>query len=140
MPIPNRADYELLIYSLPETYSEQIQASTLRLYSTSALTARVEGEIYFRNGLLLKIREFVDFRANRILDYSYTVYRGETKIRWYDPQPHPKNPSLTATFPHHYHEEPNIKRNRKPASGISFNAPNLSTLVVDCAGLDKTLA
>jgi len=135
MPLPSRTDYEALIYSLPQSNPEQIQASSLRLYSTSALTARVVGEIRFRNGLVLKIREFLDFKVRQIRDYSYTIYHGEQKIRWYDPQPHPDDPALSATFPHHYHEEPDIKHNRKPAPGISFDEPNLPALIEDCLRL-----
>ncbi|MDI6770102.1 MAG: DUF6516 family protein [Anaerolineales bacterium] len=135
MSLPSCTDYEALIYSLPHSNPEQIQASTLRLYSTSAQTARVVGEIRFRNGLVLQIREFLDFKARQIRDYSYTIYHGEQKIRWYDPQPHPHDPALAATFPHHYHEEPGIKLNRRPAPGITFDSPNLPRLIEDCLRL-----
>lgn len=137
MTFPSRAAYEALIYGVPENHPDHVQASTLRLYSRSALIVVVEGEVCFRNGLVLKIREFLDFKQGRILDYSYTIYRGETKIRWYDPQPHPDNPELAATFPHHFHEEPSIKQNRKPAPGISFDSPNLPILVEVCAGMGE---
>jgi hypothetical protein len=85
----------------------------------------------------LELREFeyLDLSDGEILDYSYTIYGGEQKIRWYDSQPHPENANLASTFPHHFHEEPDIKRNRKPAGGISFNAPNLPTLVETCMRL-----
>ena len=137
MTFPSRADYEALVYSIPENYPEHIQSSTLRLYSRSALAVVVEGEIRFLNGLVLKIREFLDFKQKRIVDYSYTVYQGEKKIRWYDPQPHPEIEILAATFPHHFHEEPDIKHNRKPAPGITFSAPNLPVLVEACAQLGE---
>jgi len=140
MGILDHADYEALIYSLAENYLEQIRRSTQRLYTTSALTARVEGEVHFTNGLVLKIREFLDFRIRKILDYSYSVFRGDEKIRWYDPQPHPENQDLAETFPHHYHEEPDIKHNRKPAPGITFEAPNLPGLIADCITLGEMLA
>lgn len=42
---------------------------------------------------------------------------------------------LQATFPHHRHEPPDIKHNRRPAPGISFQAPNLPTLIKDCVEL-----
>ena len=48
---------------------------------------------------------------------------------------HPEIPDLVSTFPHHLHEPPDIKHNRKPASGISFTAPNLPTLIADCIAL-----
>lgn len=136
MAFPSRADYEALVYGIPESNPEHIQASTLRLYSVSALNAIVEGEIHFLNGLVLRVKEFLDFKQERIVDYSYTIYRGDRKIRWYDSQPHPENTELASTFPHHFHEEPGIKQNRKPADGISFNAPNLPRLVEVCIRLN----
>ena len=138
MSFPSYAEYEVLIYSLAERYPEQIKSSTLRLYTTSARTARLEGELEFSNGLRLSVFEFIDFITDQIRDYSYTVFRGDEKIRWYDPQPHPENPALASTFPHHRHEPPDIKHNRKPAPGISFHASNLPTLIRDCEELGKT--
>jgi hypothetical protein len=140
MALPSRIEYEALIYSLPGRYSTEILLSTLRLYSTSALTARVEGIVLLTNGLELRIREFLDFRLSRIIDYSYTIYCGNEKIRWYDPQPHPEPPALMGTFPHHRHEPPDIKHNRQPAPGISFTAPNLFVLIADCVDLGRQLS
>ncbi len=137
MPFPSYAEYEVLIYSLAESYPEQIKSSTLRLYTTSARTARLEGELEFSNGLRLSVFEFIDFITDQIRDYSYTVFRSDEKIRWYDPQPHPENPALASTFPHHRHEPPDIKHNRKPAPGISFYASNLPTLIRDCEEVGK---
>lgn len=136
MAFPSQSEYESLVYGLQDAYPDTIVGSTLRLISTSALTARLEGEAVFANGLLLRVLEFVDFRVGQIRDYSYTVFRNGEKIRWYDPQPHPEVPELAATFPHHFHEPPDIKHNRKPAPGISFLAPNLPQLIADCATLD----
>ncbi|MBE2197108.1 MAG: hypothetical protein IAE79_00765 [Anaerolinea sp.] len=82
MPIPTRAAYESLVYGLMDRYQE-IAASTLRLYSTSALTAVVAGELLFHNGLKLRILEILDFKKGRIQNYSYAVYRGTDKIRLY---------------------------------------------------------
>lgn len=134
MGFPSRTEYERLIYNLPGTYP-QIGSSTLRLYSTSALTAIVEGSVHLRNGLELRVVEALDFKVGHIQRYSYTVFRGDEKIRWYDPEPHPQDPNLASTFPHHYHEPPDIRRNRHPAPGISFQAPNLPALIADCVAL-----
>lgn len=139
MPFPSRAEYETLLYHLLQQYADHILASTVHLYSTSALTARVTGSIQFANGLELRVAEFVDFLSGQIRDYSYTVYRSAEKIRWYDPQPHPAVPALAPTFPHHYHIPPDIKHNRQPAPGLSFDAPNLPALISDCIELGKTL-
>lgn len=112
-----------------------MRESTLRLYPNSRTTAIVRGSVFFANGLELRVFEYLDLSDGEIFDYSYTFYQGERKIRWYDPQPHPNRPELTATFPHHYHEEPAIKNNRKPAPGISFDAPNLPGLIEVCMRL-----
>ena len=42
---------------------------------------------------------------------------------------------LAETFPHHYHAPPDIKHNRLPAPGMSFQAPNLPVLVDECGRL-----
>lgn len=50
---------------------------------------------------------------------------------WYDPQPHPNDPSLASTHPHHKHVPPDIKHNRIPAPGLSFDRPNLPYLIAE---------
>jgi hypothetical protein len=134
----SRADYETLLYTLAEQY-RAVASSTLRLYPNSKTTALVRGTVYFKNGLELYISEYLDLTDGEILGYSYTIlYNGE-KLRWYDPQPHPEIKSLQATFPHHRHESPNIKQNRQPAPGITFQAPNLERLIQDCIELGESL-
>lgn len=130
----SRSEYEQLLYALPEQYPE-IRQSTLRFYTNSAQTAFVRGSVYFNHGLELRVFEYLDLSDGEILDYSYAVYKEGEKIRWYDPQPHPENPALASTFPHHFHAEPDIKHNRRPAPGISFTPPNLPQLIVDCLAL-----
>jgi hypothetical protein len=136
MSFPARSDYEQLIYTLPQVYS-WVTSSSLRLYTISRGTAQVKGSIYLQNGLEVRVSEIIDFVAGRISAYSYTIFRGQERIRWYDPQPHPENPELASTFPHHYHTPPDIKHNRQPAPGISFTAPNFSTLIADIANLPE---
>jgi len=134
MAFPTRAEYETLLYRVIEDHPEVI-SSTLYLYSTSTLTATVQGHLLFRNGLKLRMLEVLDFKQRQIVNYSYTVFRGDERIRWYDPQPHPENPALQPTFPHHFHTEPDIKHNRQPAHGIAFDHPNLPQLIADCTQL-----
>ena len=81
--------------------------------------------------------EVIDFRIGCIREYSYTLFYGDQRIRWYDPQPHPENPVLQPTFTHHYHEEPDIKHNRLPAFGLSFDQSNLNTLIQACIELGE---
>ena len=102
---PSREDYEHLVYSLPQEHPE-IAFSSLHLYTTGRGTALLRGNIGFRSGLRLRVFETLDFVAGCISDYSYDVLRNDEPVRWYDPQPHPENPVLASTFPHHRHEPP----------------------------------
>jgi hypothetical protein len=130
----NRADYERQLYTLVDQYAA-VTASTLRAYNNSATSALVRGSVFFESGLELRVFEYIDWAGGEILSYSYTVYSGEEKVRWYDPQPHADNAALASTFPHHYHTAPDIKHHRVPAPGISFTASNLPTLIPDCIEL-----
>jgi len=132
----SRSTYETLLYTLADQFPD-VRSSTLRLYPNSRTTAIVRGSVFFANGLELRVFEYLDLSDGGIFDYSYTIFRGEQKIRWYDPQPHPENKGLASTFPHHFHEEPSIKQNRKPAPGISFDSPNLPALVEVCTGMGE---
>jgi hypothetical protein len=64
-----------------------------------------------------------------IEDYGYELWYGSEKIAWYDSQPHPDDPTLASTHPHHKHIPPDIKHNRIPAPNISFTHPNLPVLI-----------
>jgi hypothetical protein len=56
-------------------------------------------------------------------------YPNKEKLYWYDSFPHPNNPALASTHPHHKHVPPDIKRNRIPAPNLTFTAPNLPFLI-----------
>lgn len=103
--------------------------STVTVWSVSPYTGVAEGEVFFPNGFRLRLREELDFDAALITSYGYEVYRGEEKLYWYDDYPHPNDPTLASTHPHHKHVPPNIKRNRILAPGISFLEPNLPQIV-----------
>ena len=128
MAFPPRDAYERLIYSLPDTHPE-IQSSTLHLYTNSPTTCFVRGSIWFRNGLELRVFEYLDFSDGELLDYRYAFLQGGESVRWYDSQPHPADPVLISTDPHHKHIPPNIKHHRIPASHMSFTRPNLPVLI-----------
>ena len=132
MAFLSRAEYEELVYAVVSGHPDVV-SSSLHLYTASQGTAIVRGAVRFRNGLELRVSEVVDFVAGRISDYSYTVFKGKERVGWFDPQPHPEVPDLASTFPHHYHEPPDIKHNRQPAPGISFTEPNLPTLLTQVA-------
>ncbi|MBX3052939.1 MAG: hypothetical protein KF753_15765 [Caldilineaceae bacterium] len=81
------------------------------------------------------MHEELDFGDGLITSYGYEVYRGQEKLYWYDDFPHPDDPTLASTHPHHKHVPPNIKRNRIPAPGLSFEKPNLSLLIDEIESL-----
>lgn len=115
-----------------------MERSTLHFFTTSARAGLLKGALWFRNGFELGVVEVIDFAAGEILDYSYTIYKGGEKFRWYDPQPHPNDSALAETYPHHMHELPDIKHNRKPALDISFDKPNLPALIEQIAVLGSS--
>jgi len=102
-----------------------VKDSTLSVWSDSPYTGVAEGDVFFTNGLRLRIREELDFMDNVISSYGYEVHLGRERIFWYDDFPHPKDSNLASTYPHHKHIPPNIKHNRIPAPGISFTHCNL---------------
>jgi hypothetical protein len=46
-----------------------------------------------------------------------------------DDFPHPNDPTLASTMPHHKHIPPDIKHHRIPAPSIGFDRPNLPLLL-----------
>ncbi len=52
-----------------------------------------------------------------------------------DSQPHPDDPTLASTHPHHKHIPPDIKHHRIPAPGLTFAAPNLPLLILEIESL-----
>ena len=128
MPISDFRTYAELIYSLQECCSI-VQRSTLVLATIGPTLAKLEGQVTFEGDVVLDVWELVDFEAGRILHYSYEIYQAGEKIVWYDPFEHPHIPELASTYPHHKHVPPDIKHNRLPAPGISFEEPNLLFLI-----------
>lgn len=131
-PLRTPEDYELFLYSLPERYSS-IRRSTLTFVRRGHSLARVSGEVDFDNGIRLVVLERLVFDRLPVLieSYGYEVWKGEEKLYWYDPQPHPNNPELQSTHPHHKHVPPDIKHNRIPAPSMSFIRPNLPVLILE---------
>jgi len=125
-------DYELYIYSLPAQFPG-IQRSTLTLVRHGMSLARVSGDLFFPNGYRLVLRERLLFsHLPVVIDwYGYEVWLDDNLLYWYDSQPHPNEPSLQSTHPHHKHIPPDIKHNRIPAPEMSFHRPNLPVLVED---------
>lgn len=126
-PLGSLADYSGFVAELLS--QADVRSSTVAVWSDSPYTGIAEGEVIFANGLHLRMREEVDFDAGVIISYGYEVYRGEDRLYWYDDFPHPNDPMLTSTMPHHKHIPPDIKRNRIPAPTMSFARPNLPALI-----------
>lgn len=149
-PLHTRILYEQFLYTLPARYA-QIQSSTLRYVPAGAYFGRVEGCIVFETGLVLCAIEYLTFlQRGEIEQYRYEVSRPHTpgqkiavsdaeyctihyaekeKLYWYDSQPHPNDPLLASTYPHHKHILPDLKHHRVPAPGLSFTEPNLPRLI-----------
>jgi hypothetical protein len=106
-----------------------VQRSTVTVWSVSPYTGIAEGEVWFSGGFRLRLREELDFEAGLITSYGYEVYREDERLYWYDDFPHPHDPTLASTLPHHKHIPPDIKRHRVPAPEMSFTHPNLLQLL-----------
>jgi len=105
------------------------------VWSDSPYTGVAEGEVFFAGHYRLRLREEIDFADGLITSYGYEVYCGGERLFWYDDFPHPEDASLVSTFPHHKHVPPNIKRNRIPAPGLSFDRPNLPLILDEILNL-----
>jgi hypothetical protein len=85
----------------------------------------------FAKGYRLSLKERLSFDDGPVVieDYGYELWRNHEKLAWYDAQPHPNDPELASTFPHHKHISPDIKHHRIPAPNMSFTRPNLPALI-----------
>lgn len=129
-PFQSLRDYEFFIYTLSQQYTN-IRRSTLTIKQKGRLFAELEGDLTFSSEYRLTIYELLILTSTTISisAYGYEVWHGVEKLYWYDSQPHPHIPALASTDPHHKHIQPNIKRNRIPAPGLSFIRPNLPYLI-----------
>jgi len=147
-PLASPDEYATFIHDLPNHYSS-IQSSSLIYIPLGAKVGKVLGMICFTDAVILCVQEFLNFELHVIEGYGYEVsrshlqpdelpppeeycqasYPNKDKLYWYDSFPHPNDPSLASTDPHHKHIHPNIKRNRIPAPDLTFTAPNLPFLI-----------
>jgi hypothetical protein len=134
-PLTSLADYSRFIAEFFDQPS--VKSSTVIVWSDSPYTGIAEGEVIFTNGLRLRMREEVDFDVSLIISYGYEVYRREERLYWYDDFPHPNDPALASTLPHHKHIPPDIKHNRIPAPNMSFERPNLPVLIQEIEEVGK---
>lgn len=149
-PLTSPETYQAFIYALPERYAS-IRRSTLVYIPSGALFGRVEGMLVFDDAGILCVQEYLNFELGIIARYGYEVsrasilpdapdfpaaseycqasYSHKEKFYWYDSFPHPNDPSLAGTHPHHKHVPPDIKHHRVPAPDLSFTRPNLPFLI-----------
>lgn len=129
-PLGSQITYSQFVYDLL-TACTTIETHTVSLYTIGQTVGILRGEVKFRSGHTLRVFEQIDFLQQRILKYSYEVYRYDQQLWWYDPMPHPHIPELQSTHPHHQHVPPDIRHNRIPAPVISFTKPNLPHLLAE---------
>ncbi len=125
-PLRTPDDYELFLYTLIDRFSS-VRRAMVTFVRLGATLARVAGELQFEHEIRLVVRERILYhRLPAVIDwYGYEVWQGEKKLYWYDSQPHPDDPTLQGSHPHHKHVPPDIKHNRIPAPEMSFTRPNL---------------
>lgn len=129
-PFQSLLEYEVFVYTLQSTYPFIIR-STLTVSRRGRGIAHLSGELLFNSGYRLTVYELLAWKAETvsIQQYGYEAWLGESKLYWYDSQPHPHDPTLASTHPHHKHVPPDIKHNRIPAPDLSFSSPNLPFLI-----------
>ena len=123
-PLSSSEAYQAFIYTLRQYYSS-IRRSTLVYIPSGALFGRVEGILSFDQDIVLCVQEHLNFELGVIEGYGYEASRAhispdrpdfpaaaeycrasylhKDKLYWYDSFPHPNDPSLAATDPHHKH-------------------------------------
>jgi hypothetical protein len=134
-PLRSLAAYSRFVAELLQRPT--ITVSTVAVWSDSPFTGIAEGEVTFTNGHRLRLREEVDFDAGLIASYGYEVERGGERLYWYDDFPHPQDPALAATFPHHKHVPPDVRHHRVPAPALSYDRPNLPAIVAEIEAADS---
>jgi hypothetical protein len=129
-PFQSLREYELFVYALPQQFPHIVR-STLVVAQRGRFYAEVNGEIAFPVGYRLNVYERLtwDTGSLAIEGYSYELWQGDQELYWYDSQPHPNDPTLASTDPHHKHIPPDIKHHRIPAPGLSLASPNLLFLI-----------
>ena len=70
-PLKSLSDYSRFVAEL--LGQPNVQSSTVAVWSDSPYTSVAEGEVFFTNGLRLRMREEVDLEAGLIISYGYEV-------------------------------------------------------------------
>jgi len=101
--------------------------------------ATLQGEITFAQGYRITLKERLSFDEGSVVieDYGYELWYKGDKVSWYDAQPHPGDPALASTYPHHKHIPSDIKHHRIPAPDMSSSRPNLPALIREIEKLQR---
>lgn len=135
-PFQSLRDYEEFVYTLRKRFPS-VQGSTLVVVQRGKQMATPQGEIAFTQGYRITLKERLSFDEGLVVIEDYELWRKEDKIAWYDAQPHPDDPALASTHPHHKHISPDIKHHRIPAPNMNFTQPNLPALIQEIEKLLK---
>ena len=54
-----------------------VRRSTVIVWTNSPYTGTAEGEVWFRGGIRLRLREELDFKVGLITAYGYEVYKND---------------------------------------------------------------
>jgi hypothetical protein len=135
-PLQSLSEYEHFVYTLSQHFAS-IRSSALTVIRRGSTIALLTGTVELVGGYRLVAREKLSFADGPgvIVGYGYEVWRGEQLLYWYDSQPHPDDPALSETHPHHKHVPPEIKHHRIPAPGLSSDQPNLPFLIQEIGQL-----
>lgn len=138
-PFSSLAEYEQFVYTLQQRFPSILRSTPVCVPRTGRLVvirrgrqfAELSGDLIFAGGYRLDIYERLawDDGPLSLEGYSYEAWRGSERLYWYDSQPHPHDPTLASTDPHHKHIPPDIKHHRIPAPELSFATPNLPFLI-----------
>jgi hypothetical protein len=106
-----------------------VQSSNITYDKRSTYEGFIRGELYFADGSILHVREFVDVET--VVDRLMYVYRyvdaRQTLVFRYDNTGHHKKLKLP-TYPHHKHEGSEDKV-------VVASAPDLATVLSEVEGL-----
>ena len=122
------SDYSFFLFSLENKFPEII-FSEINFYSIEPDLFLAKGIIEFALEIKLTFHKVINFCKQRIVRCAYEVFKKNELLYFHDPQEHLEDSNLEPIFPHYKHLQPNIKRNRQPAAGISFIEPNLQFLI-----------
>ncbi|MBT9149251.1 MAG: hypothetical protein DDT28_00673 [Dehalococcoidia bacterium] len=129
-PFQSLRDYEEFVYTLRQQFPS-IQGSALVIVQRGKRMATLQGEITFAQGYRITLKERLSLDEGPVVieDYGYEFWHKGDKVTWYDAQPHPDEPILTKSYPHHQHVPCDMKHHRIPAPKMSFTQPNLPALI-----------